>query len=99
VSSYVAELDELFGRERKRVMSLDPYIDLNEKYFPFRDCEPDALLEIVRSSRFVRSIDHNPRSNNYSIHFSNDQVRVGLIYDASEKKSDPFPYTAGWIEK
>jgi hypothetical protein len=99
VSSYVAELDEVFGRERKPVMSLSPYIDLNEKYFPFRDCEPDALLEIVRSSRFLQSIDHNPRSNNYFIHFSNDQVVVSLTYSASEKKSDPFPYTAGWIEK
>ena len=99
VSSYVAELDELFGRERKPVMSITPYIDLNEKYVPFRDCEPDALLEIVRSSRFVQSIDHNPRSNEYYIHFSNDQVIVGLTYDASEKKSTSGKNTAGWIDK
>ena len=99
VSSYVAELDELFGRERKPVMSLSPYIDLNEKYFPFRDCEPDALLEIVRSSRFVQSIDHNPRSNNYFVHFSNDQVVVSLTYSASEKKSTSGILTAGWVNK
>jgi hypothetical protein len=99
VSSYVAELDELFGRERKPVMSRSPYIDLNEKYFPFRDCEPDALLEIIRSSRFVQSIDHSPRSNNYFIHFSNDQVVVSLTYNASEKKSDPGKNTVGWIDK
>src|SRR3954451_11483301 len=99
LSSYVAELDELFGREKKSVMSITPYIDLNERYFPFRDCEPDALLEIVRSSRFVRSITHNPRNNRYSIYFSDDQVRVGLSYNASEKKSDPGPNTVGWIDK
>ena len=99
LSSYVAELDELFGREKKCVMSIIPYTDLNERYFPFRDCEPDALLEIVRSSRFVRSITHNPRNNKYFIHFSDDQVRVGLYYNASEKKSDPGVNTVGWVDK
>src|SRR5436190_18221561 len=99
VSSYVAELDELFGRERKPVMSLSPYIDLNEKYFPFRDCEPDALLEIVGSSRFVQSIDHNAIVNEYYIHFSNDQVVVSLTYSASEKKSMSGIHTAGWVNK
>jgi hypothetical protein len=99
LSSYVAELDELFGREKKSVMSIIPYTDLNERYFPFRDCEPDALLEIVRSSRFVRSITHDPRTNKYFIHFSDDQVRVGLFYNASEKKSDPGPNTVRWMDK
>src|SRR4051812_1324861 len=70
VSSYVAELDELLSKERNL---LTPYIDLNERYFPFRDCEADALVEIVRNSRFS-SISHNARLNEYLIHFSNDHV-------------------------
>jgi hypothetical protein len=75
VSSYVAELDELLSKERNL---LTPYFDLNERYFPFRDCEADALLEIARSSRFIRSISHNVRLNEYFIHFSSDSVKVGL---------------------
>jgi hypothetical protein len=51
VSSYVAELDELLSKERNWIT---PYNDLNKRYFPFRDCEADALLEVVRRSSFVR---------------------------------------------
>jgi hypothetical protein len=47
VSAYVAELDELLSKEKNWIT---PYDDLNARYFPFRDCEADALLEVVRSS-------------------------------------------------
>jgi hypothetical protein len=96
LSSYVAELDELLSKERNL---LTPYDDLNERYFPFRDCEADALLEIARSSRFIRSISHNGRLNEYFIHFSNDQVKVGLYYYASERKPEPGFNTATWVHK
>jgi hypothetical protein len=96
VSSYVAELDELLSKERNL---LTPYFDLNERYFPFRDCEADALLEIARSSRFIRSISHNARLNEYFIHFSSDSVKVGLYYYASERKSEPGFNTATWVHK
>src|SRR3981081_4624435 len=94
VSSYVAELDELLSKERNL---LTPYFDLKERYFPFRDCEADALLEIARSSRFIRSISHSVRGNEYYIYFSNDRVEVGLYYYASERKSAP-GYTS-WVNK
>lgn len=96
VTSYVAELDELLSKERNR---LTPYDDLNERYFPFRDCEVDVLLEAVRRSRFIRSISHNSRADAYFIHFSSNEVLVGFTYHASEKKSDPDTNTALWIHK
>jgi hypothetical protein len=96
LSSYVAELDELLSKERNL---LTPYYDLNERYFPFRDCDADALLETVRSSRFIRSISHNARLDEYSIRFSNDEVKVGLYYYASERKSEPGFNTIGWVHK
>jgi hypothetical protein len=96
VSSYVAEVDELLSKEK---YLLTPYSDLNERYFPFRDCEADALLEIARSSRFIRSISHNVRLNEYFIHFSSDSVKVGLYYYASERKSEPGFNTATWVHK
>jgi hypothetical protein len=58
VSSYVAELDELLSKVK---YTLTPYNGLNERYFPFRDCEASALLDVVRGSRFIRSIYHHPR--------------------------------------
>jgi hypothetical protein len=94
ISSYVAELDALLAKERNH---LTPYIDLNKRHFPFRDCEADALLDVVRRSSFIRSIGHH--AGQYFIHFSNGKVVVGFTYYASEKKSDPATYTAGWVNK
>jgi hypothetical protein len=94
ISSYVTELDALLSKERNL---LTPYIDLNERHFPFRDCEADALLEVVRRLGFIRSIGHH--AGQYFIHFSNEKVKIGFTYYASEKKSDPATNTAGWVDK
>ena len=96
VSAYVAELDKLLSKERNW---LTPYDDLNERYFPFRDCEADALLEVVRNSNFIRSISYSPRTKTYFIHFSSDEVLVSFVYHVSEKKSGPETNTALWIHK
>jgi hypothetical protein len=90
----VTELDALLSKERNR---LTPYIDLNERHFPFRDCEADALLEVVRRSSFIRSIGHH--AGQYFVHFSNERVEIGFTYYVSEKKSDPATNTAGWVDK
>jgi hypothetical protein len=92
----VVELDQLLSKERNWIT---PYDDLNEKYFPFRDCEVDALLDAVRKSNFIRSISYNFRTTEYFIHFSSDDVLVGFTYNVSEKKSDPDTNTAGWVHK
>ena len=94
VSSYVAELDELLSKERNWIT---PYEDINERYFPFRDCEADALLEAVRNSRFIRSISYHSGTNQYFIKFSSDEVIVGFAYLASDKKSQSDH--AGWVHK
>jgi hypothetical protein len=94
VSSYVAELDALLSKERNWIT---PYNDLNERYFPFRDCEADALLEEVRRSSFIRSISYTSRTKEYLIHFSSDEVLGGFGYLVSEKKSTF--NTALWVHK
>jgi hypothetical protein len=96
VSAYVAELDKLLSKERNW---LTPYDDLNERYFPFRDCEADALLVVVRNSNFIRSISYSPRTKTYFIRFSSDEVLVSFVYHVSEKKSGPETNTALWIHK
>jgi len=96
VSSYVAELDELLSKERNR---LTPYDDLNERHFPFRDCEPDPLLDVVRNSRFIRSISYNSRTKQYFITFMSEEVVLGFTYYASEKRSGPDTNTALWVHK
>ena len=58
ITSYVAELDVLLLEVRN---NLAPYNELSERYFPFRDCEADALLEVVRRSKFIRAISHSAR--------------------------------------
>ena len=94
VSSYVAELDALLSKERNWIT---PYDDLNERYFPFRDCEADALLEVVRRSSFIRSISYMSRTQEYLIHFSSDEVLVAFGYLVSEKKSTF--NSALWVHK
>jgi hypothetical protein len=93
-SSYVAELDALLSKERNWIT---PVEDLNKRHFPLRDCEADALLEVVRRSNFIRSISHHSRTNEYLIYFSSDEVSVGFGYLVSEKKST-FD-TALWVHK
>jgi hypothetical protein len=93
-SSYVAELDALLSKERNWIT---PYNDLNERYFPFRDCEVDALLEEVSRSRFIRPITYHPRTKQYFIVFSSNDVQAGFAYLVSEKKSQAA--FAGWVHK
>jgi hypothetical protein len=66
VTSYVAEVDQLLAKERNRIT---PFDDLNDRYFPFLDCDTDALLEVVWEARFRRSITYNPRAKEYLIVF------------------------------
>ncbi|MGH6713200.1 MAG: hypothetical protein ACREEK_30115 [Bradyrhizobium sp.] len=94
VSSYVAELDQLLSKERNWIT---PFDDLNDRYFPFQDCDTDALLEIVWAARFRRSITYNPRVKEYLILFSSNDVRVGFSYRALERKSNP-PFVV-WVDK
>jgi hypothetical protein len=74
-----------------------PYTDLAERYFPFRDCEAEALLDIARQSRFIRSIQHNPRTNEYHVLFENDFVGAWFSYRVAERKS--FSAGAGFTRK
>ena len=83
-AAFVSELDELLEKVRN---SNQPYFDLVERYFPLRDCEAEALLDVVRRSRFLRSIGYNPRSNAYYIKFEKDDVGAWFAYYVSERKS------------
>jgi hypothetical protein len=96
VTSYVAELDVLLLEVRNR---LTPYNELSERYFPLRDCEADALLDVVRRSRFIRSISHDARTNAYFIRLSNNDVLVSFTYYVAEKKTNPGIYNTGWVNK
>jgi hypothetical protein len=93
-TSYVAELDQLLAKERNWIT---PFEDLNNRYFPFVDCDTDALLDVVWRSRFIQPITYNPRVKQYLILFSSDVVRVGFSYRVLERKSNP-PFD-GWVNK
>jgi hypothetical protein len=84
VTSFVVELDQLLSKERNWNT---PYLDLTTRHFPLRDCEPDALLDVVRGSRFIRSISYHSRTNQYFIFFSSDDADASFAYLVSEKKS------------
>lgn len=76
-SSFVTELDELLSKEKNWNT---PYFDLIDRYFPLRDCEADALLDVVRGSRFIRSISYHARTNQYFIFFSSDDADASFAY-------------------
>jgi len=94
VSSYVAEVDQLLAREKDRIT---PFQDLNKRYFEFRDCDTDSLLEAVWRSAFFYHITYNPRAKEYYILLSSKDVEVGFAYSAREKKSNTL--SAGWVNK
>jgi hypothetical protein len=83
-AAFVAELDELLEKERR---SNGPYFDLAERYFPLRDCEAEALLDIARKSRFIRSIQYNPRTNEYHVLFERDIWGAWFSYLVAQRKS------------
>jgi hypothetical protein len=93
-ASFVTELDELLEKEQ---YSMSPHHDLMKEYFPLRDCEAEALLDVVRSSRFIRSISYFPRRNEYFIRFERDNLRASFGYFVAERKSELAG--AGWINK
>ena len=94
VSSYVAEVDQLLAREKDRIT---PFQDLNKRYFEFRDCDTDALLEAVWRSPFLIHITYNPQAKKYYIRFSSKEVDVGFAFSARDKKSSTL--SAGWVNK
>jgi len=94
ISAYVVELDELLSRERNWIT---PYFDLTNRIFPIYDCEVDALLNVVRGSRYIRSISYNSRLNEYLIVFSSDVAQADFTYLVSPKKSNSA--SAGFIDK
>ena len=94
VSAYVVELDELLSRERNWIT---PYFDLVKRTFPIYDCEVDALLNVVRGSRYIRSISYSSRLNEYLIVFSSDVAQADFTYLVSPKKSNSA--SAGFIDK
>jgi hypothetical protein len=49
---FVTELDKLLEKEKEWDT---PYPDLVKPYFPLRDCEAQAFLDVCRQSRFIRS--------------------------------------------
>jgi hypothetical protein len=83
-ASFVAELDKLLEKEQEWNT---PYRDLVERYFPLRDCEAEALMNLVRQSRFIRSIQHSPRTNEYHVLFERDVWGAWFSYLVSERKS------------
>jgi len=93
-AAFVADLDGLLDQVKNHS---GPYTDLAERYFPFRDCEAEALLDIARQSRFIRSIQHNPRTNEYHVLFENDFVGAWFSYRVAERKS--FSAGAGFTRK
>jgi hypothetical protein len=83
--AFVAELDELLDKEKYHSQ---PYSDLAERYFPLGDCEAEALLDVVRQSRFIRSISYFPHKNEYFISFERDYFGASFGYFVSERKSE-----------
>ncbi|MBA2399326.1 MAG: hypothetical protein H0V72_11605 [Bradyrhizobium sp.] len=94
VSSYVAEVDQLLAKEKNWIT---PFHDLNKRYSEFRDCDTDALLEVVWRSRFFKQITYNPRAKQYIVELSSKDVEVGFAYDARSKRSNTL--SAVWVNK
>jgi hypothetical protein len=58
MESFVAELDELFTSNPQ---SIRPFQALLKKYFPVTGCDVNRVLAIVRQSKFLKSVDEEPK--------------------------------------
>ncbi len=94
LSSYVTELDQLFLKEKNWIR---PFKNLNQMYFPFRDCATDSLLNEIGRSIFLQSNYYDANTNRYFFVFSNGDVEAGFNYLVSDRKSQ-FDY-ATFIRK
>ena len=92
-SAYVRELDPLLAEAK---YSLTPIFKLNDRYFPFVDCDPDALKKIASRSRFFREARYSKSLEEYLFEFSSDDVAVDFIYRPNERTS--FLPSAGWTK-
>ena len=94
VNAYVRELDPILDEAK---YSLTPINELNDRYFPFVDCDPGALIEGVTHSRFFRRAAYDKGGEQYGIVFSSDDVVVVFFYRIDERVS--FSPAAGWVHK
>jgi len=84
MSAYVAELDQLFAA----TAWLTPFQKLNNRYFPFRDCDTDPLLVETTKSQFYRGVTYYPRSKRYVVQFASKRLEVSFAYRADERRSE-----------
>src|SRR6185436_18972159 len=68
LSSYITELDQLLSKEKNWIR---PFKELNQKHFPLRDCEVNALLQEVQRSGFLQSKSYNANARRHFFIFSN----------------------------
>ena len=94
VNAYVSELDPILDKAK---YSLTPIYELNNRYFPFVDCDPHALVEAVTHSRFFRRAVYDKGGEQYGIVFSSADVVVVFFYRIDERVS--FSPAAGWVHK
>jgi hypothetical protein len=94
VKAYVRELDPILAEAK---YSLTPIHELNDRYFPFVDCDPGALIEAATHSRFFLQALYDKQAEDYDIEFSNGEVVVSFLYRRNERTS--FLPTAGWVKK
>lgn len=94
VRAYVNKLDPILAEAK---YSLTPIIELNDRYFPFVDCDPDALLEAVSHSRFFRKAVYSEQEQYHLIVFSSSDIEVTFIYRINERTS--FIPGAGFLSK
>jgi hypothetical protein len=55
LSRFVHELDDMWTKDPR---SVQPFLDLLEKYFPLTGCDVEEALKICRSSKYLEPIDH-----------------------------------------
>ena len=81
-SAYVRELDPILAEAK---YSLVPIIELNDRYFPFVDCDSDALKKIASRSRFFERATYDERAQEYLFTFSSEDVWVTFTYRSKER--------------
>ena len=84
MSSYVAELDPLFDEYR---LTLTPFIDLNDRYFPFLDCDAEPLIQAAAKSRFFREAPYDSLREEFLFIFSSKDIEVTFLYQVKPRTS------------
>lgn len=83
LEKFVIELDELFNSPPR---ASDPFHELIDRYFPLKHCDAQAVLAIVRKSKYLVQVYETWREYTFSFVAHGFVVGFGLLKESGDSE-------------